>query len=292
VRTITKSDKKTLDENALKIRWNIVREIVGNGGGHIGGSLDLAEMLSVVYTDFIRIKPDEPDWDDRDYIIFSKGHSGPALYATLAWKGFFPSSRLDGLNKPDVFLPGHCDRKVPGVDATTGSLGQGLSIACGLALGAKIKKSDQIVFCVTGDGESDEGQIWEAAQAAAHFKLENLIAFLDWNKMQIDGSNEEVMSLGNPRDKYEAFGWNAVSVKGNDVVGIQSAVENAVLYPNGKPTMIVLDTVKGYGISSVSEMKNNHCIGFPEPLRSSAINELKEKGKELGTELDESWITW
>ena len=292
MREIVKSDRIKLDRNALRIRWNIIREISGNGGGHIGGSLDLAEMLSVVYTDFMKVRPNDPDWEDRDYMIFSKGHAGPALYAALSLAGFFEDSRLDGLNKPDVYLPGHCDRKVPGVDATTGSLGQGLSIACGVALGAKIKESGQLIFCVTGDGESDEGQIWEASLAAAHFKLDNLIVFLDWNKMQIDGSNDEVMTLGDPEGKYKAFGWNAVTVKGNDVLDIQKAVYEAVTRPNGKPNMIVLDTLKGEGISGVSEMKNNHCIGFSEVLRNNSIEELKNRAKELSIELDESWITW
>lgn len=290
VRRYNKSEKSILEGNALRIRWGIIREMVGNGGGHIGGSLDLADMLSVIYTDCIRVDINNPSWEDRDYMILSKGHAGPALYSALAFKGFFPENRLDSLNKPDVFLPGHADRRVPGVDATTGSLGQGLSIACGAALAAKIKRSEQVIFCIIGDGESDEGQIWEAAQAAAHYKLDNLIAFLDWNKMQIDGSNDEVMSLGDPQIKFAAFDWNAVKVKGNCVTEISDAVANALEKPNGKPTMIILDTLKGEGIIGVSSMKNNHCIGFPEPLRSESIAELQKKAKELGIELDESWI--
>ena len=164
------SDELTLKRNALSIRLNIVRAVSSNHGGHVGGSMDLAEAVSVIYTDFAKVDPQKPDWKDRDFVIFSKGHAGPVLYAALALKGFFPADRLDNLNNTNSLLPGHCDRtKVPGVDATTGSLGQGLSIACGVAEGAKLSSSQQKVFCITGDGESAEGQIWEAAQFAAHY---------------------------------------------------------------------------------------------------------------------------
>ena len=280
------SDRVKLEQVALKIRLGIIRAISSNHGGHIGGSLDLADMLAVVYSDFMRVRPEEPLWADRDFMIFSKGHAGPAIYATLAWRGFFPQERLDHLNNPDSLLPGHCDRKIPGVDATTGSLGQGLSIACGVAEGAKLAAKDQRVFCVTGDGESAEGQIWEAAQFAAHYSLDNLIAFLDWNKMQIDGTNDEVMCLGDPILKYQAFGWNACLVKGNDVMAIQSAVRQAVEEPNGKPSMIVLDTVKGEGARCIMEMTNNHCIGFSDELRGRVMEELREQGRMLGMEVE------
>ena len=281
------STKRELDIAAFEIRCGIVREIAANHGGHIGGSLDLSEMMAVVYSDFMRIDTKDPDKADRDFMIFSKGHAGPALYSTLAWKGFFPKERLDLLNKYSSELPGHCDRnKVPGVDATTGSLGQGLSIACGAALGAKIKESDQRVFCVIGDGESDEGQIWEAAQAAAHFRLDNLIVFLDWNKMQIDGSNDEVMTLGDPVLKFGAFGWDAVCVAGSDTSEIQDAVFRAVTQRDGKPFMIVLDTKKGYGLKCVSELPNNHCIGFPDQMIEEAEKELRARAAELEVDFE------
>ena len=278
------TDKKTLEKTALSIRRGIIKAISSNRGGHIGGSMDLADLLAVVYTDFMRLRPQEPHWQERDFMIFSKGHAGPALYAALAMKGFFPPERLEQLNKPSSLLPGHCDRKIPGVDATSGSLGQGLSIACGIALGCKLNKTDQRVFCVTGDGESAEGQIWEAAQFAAHYKLDNLIAFLDWNKKQIDGTNDEVLSLGDPVAKYRAFGWNACLVKGNDVSSIQKAVTAAVQSPNGKPTMIVLDTVKGEGAACIMQMKNNHCIGFPEELKQQVLEEFSQKAQQLEKE--------
>lgn len=282
------SARTQLEQTAWQIRLGIIRAISSNHGGHIGGSLDLAELMAVVYSDFMRVKTEEPRWADRDFMIVSKGHAGPALYATLALKGFFSSGRLENLNKTNNLLPGHCDRnKVPGVDATTGSLGQGLSLACGAALSAKITGRDQRVFCVTGDGESAEGQIWEAAQFAAHYKLDNLIAFLDWNKMQIDGTNDEVMALGDPVAKYQAFGWDACKVNGADVLEIQEAVLRAVETADGKPAMIVLDTVKGQGARCIMEMANNHCIGFPDSLREQVMAELREQGRVLGMEVED-----
>lgn len=186
-------------------------------------------------------------------------------------------------------LPGHCDRtKVPGVDATSGSLGQGLSIAAGLALAAKTSGTDQRVFCITGDGESAEGQIWEAAQFAAHYKLDNLVAFLDWNKMQIDGSNDEVMSLGDAKAKYEAFGWNACCIDGRSVRRIDKAVNDAVNCKNEKPTMIILDTIKGQGIDCVASMKNNHCIGFGQELYAQSKKELEKQAEQLGVDI--KWL--
>lgn len=281
------SSRQDLERIALQLRENMFMAFTANRGGHMGGSLDLAEMLAVVYTDFMRVDPEIPDLEGRDFMIFSKGHAGPALYAALAHRGFFPRERMKDLNHPNSRLPGHCDRtKVPGVDATTGSLGQGLSIACGVALGAKISGRDQRVFCVIGDGEAAEGQIWEAAQFAAHHKLDSLVVFLDWNKKQIDGTNDEVMALGDAAGKFRAFGWNATLVSGADVMAIQRAVHEAVASRNGKPSMIVLDTVKGAGLKCIEELKNNHCIGFPDELQGRARIELKESGSRLGVEVD------
>lgn len=279
------SSQKTLEQNALRIRKGIIQAICSNKGGHIGGSLDLADVLSVIYTDFIRIDPQTPKWDNRDFMIISKGHAGPALYSTLALKGVIDYSRLNNLNNPNSLLPGHCDRnKVPGVDATTGSLGQGLSIAVGAALGAKIKDSGQRVFCIIGDGESAEGQIWEAAQFAAHHKLNNLITFLDWNNMQIDGTVKEVMDIKDPVKKFEAFGWNSVLVEGDDVIAIQKAIINALNKNNDKPSMIVLKTIKGRGLKCIEQLPNNHCISFNDELKEKAMAELEQKAIELNME--------
>lgn len=280
------STELQLKQMAIKIRMGIVEAIAAKGGGHIGGSLDLAELLAVLYSDYMNIRPEEPNWEDRDYLICSKGHAGPALYTTLALKGFFPYERLYTLNQENTMLPGHCDRmKVPGIDATTGSLGQGLSIACGLALGSKVRRKNQHIFCITGDGESAEGQIWEAAQFAAHYKLDNLVNFLDWNGMQIDGSNDEVMGLGNPIDKYKAFGWNAFEINGSNVIDIDNALKRTIENPNGKPTMIALKTIKGAGIECVANIKNNHCIGFPQKLYEESIQILKKQAEDLGVKL-------
>lgn len=280
------STELELKRMALKIRIGIVKAIGAKGGGHIGGSLDLAELFSVLYVDFMRVRPEDPNWKGRDRLVCSKGHAGPALYATLALKGFFPFERLYTLNQDGSMLPGHCDRiKVPGVDATTGSLGQGLSIACGLALGIKLSGDDQKVYCITGDGESAEGQIWEAAQFAAHYELDNLIAFLDWNKKQIDGNVDDVMRLGDPVEKYRAFGWNSSLVNGADVMAISKVIRNAVENPNGKPSMIVLDTIKGAGVPCVANMDNNHCIGFPDYLLQNSLDSLKDQAAELGVEI-------
>ena len=234
----------------------------------------------------MRLYPENPRDERRDFMIFSKGHAGPAYYSSLAFRGVIPYDRLDNLNNPNSLLPGHCDRnKVPGVDASTGSLGQGLSIACGAALGAKIQNTDKRVFCVIGDGESAEGQIWEAAQFAAHYKLDNLITFLDWNNMQIDGTVEEVMNIGDPVKKFEAFGWNTTLVKGDDVVAIQAAVKNAIENRNGKPNMIILKTLKGRGAKCVEELPNNHCIAFTDEIREKVLTEFNQRAKELDMEV-------
>lgn len=289
------STREILEQNAFMIRMGIIQAISSNGGGHIGGALDLAEMLSVIYTDFLRYKPDNPKWSDRDYMIFSKGHSGPALYSALAFCGVLDYEYLNNLNKESQLLPGHCDRnRVEGVDATTGSLGQGLSIACGVALSSKVQEKDQRVYCVVGDGELAEGQIWEAAQFASHFELDNLILFLDNNNMQIDGSVDRVMKLRNPEDKFKAFGWNAVSVAGDDVIAIQRSVSKAINLKNGLPSFISLKTVKGHGLSFVEKLENNHCIGFGDALKNEALIEFEKMAKQLKMEkwFNEHKVYW
>lgn len=279
-----KHTEKELKKFALLIRRGIVEAIENKGGGHIGGSLDLAELLSVLYNEELRVRPEDPNWENRDYIVCSKGHAGPAIYVTLALKGFFPYERLYTLNRGGTTLPGHCDRmKVPGVDATTGSLGQGLSISCGLALASKISGRDQKTYCILGDGELAEGQNWEAAQFASHYKLGRLTAFLDWNKMQIDGSNDQVMKLGDAVAKFRSFGWDAVMVDGSDVLAIDHAIkrscENTEI-----PSMIVLDTVKGGNIACIANLPNNHCIGLPHKLAEQAMQELDKQEEKLDME--------
>lgn len=277
-----------MDQEAIQFAWHIrrsiIEEIACKGGGHIGGTLDLAELFAVLYGEVMNIRPEEPDWEGRDYLVCSKGHAGPVVYATLALKGFFPYERLRTLNRGGTLLPGHCDRKVPGVDATTGSLGQGMSIASGIALGRKIAGTDQKVFCIVGDGELDEGQNWEAAQFAAHHKLGNLTVFLDWNKMQIDGSNERVMGLGDVQARFRSYGWHTQMVGGRDIPGIRAAIAAAAQVKD-VPSFIVLDTKKGAGIPCIESMRDNHCIGMPKALAEQAVAELEAEAAKLGMEV-------
>lgn len=260
---------------AHEIRKQIVTSIFEKGGGHIGGSLSIADLIAVLYGKVLKYDPCNPDWEERDFLICSKGHAGPAIYSALALKKFFPMEWLHELNKEGSRLPGHCDRiKVPGIDATTGSLGQGLSIACGVAMGLKLQnKIEQFVYCITGDGETAEGQIWEAAAFAAHNKLDNLIVFLDWNKKQIDGTNDEVMSLGDIRLKYESFGWNSVVIPGNDVGWIIESIQ-MMKKDRTKPHMIILDTIKGAGVPNIEKIDNNHCIGISPEVYNVAMDYL------------------
>lgn len=268
-------NSKEIELFANDIRKSLVCAIGAKGGGHIGGSLSICDLVAVLYGGAIKYDSNNPTWEGRDFLVCSKGHSAPALYAALALKGFFPMDWLEELNKAGTHLPGHSDRKVPGIDATTGSLGQGLSIACGIAHGLKVQGRNQCVFCITGDGENDEGQIWEAAAYAANYRLDNLIMFLDWNKKQIDGRNKDVMQLGDLAMKYRAFGWNSCVINGQDIEAIHQSIQKAVSEHNGNPTMILLDTVKGAGISCIEKIENNHCIGMPDDLVKECLKELE-----------------
>ena len=234
---------------AAQIRLETLKTIGSLGFGHVGGSMSVVEALAVLYGDVMKVDPKNPRWAERDWCVMSKGHAGPAMYATLGLTGFYPLEQAYTLNKPHTHFPSHTDRlQTPGVDLTTGSLGQGMSTATGAALGNKLDGRDNHVFVFCGDGEADEGQVWEAAQFAAHYKLDHLICFVDFNKRQLDGTCEEVMSHGKGlAAKFDAFGWNVIDVAdGNDVEQIYDAVQAA--YANtGSPTCIVLNTVKGKG---------------------------------------------
>lgn len=278
---------KELQLFANDIRQAVVKAIQSKGGGHIGGSLSICDLLAVLYGDVMRYDPHNSAWKERDYLVCSKGHAGPAIYAALALKGFFPMEWMKDLNKGGTHLPGHCDRnKVPGIDATTGSLGQGLSIACGLAHSVKLARSGQYVYCITGDGESDEGQIWEAAMYAAHHELSSLILFLDWNKKQIDGTNDEVMCLYDLAEKYRAFGWHVQTIDGNDVDSIRGAIAVAKGKKTKQPSMVLMDTVKGAGVESIASLESNHCIGIPATLAEACYADLaKEREKILRGEV-------
>ncbi len=271
---LTSEELQNLSEFAKEIRRKTLYTIGNLGVGHIGGALSIADLLALLYGKVMRIDPANPHWEDRDLLVLSKGHAGPALYATLALKGFFPLEELSTLNQGGTNLPSHCDRtKTAGIDMTTGSLGQGLSAACGLAYAARVDGNSRYVYAVIGDGESQEGQNWEAALFASHYKLANLIAFTDYNKMQIDGLTEDIMSLGDIELKWTSFGWYTQRVDGHDLQAIEAAVEHAKSLSD-KPSMIILDTIKGKGASFCENKVTNHNMNFDLQIANQAIAEL------------------
>jgi transketolase len=265
-----------LEDKCKHIRRLIIDEIGKFGVGHVGGCLSIVEALVVLYYKVMNVNPNDPHMEGRDRFVLSKGHAGPALYAVLADKGYFDVSELDNLNRPGTNLPSHCDMlKTIGVDMTAGSLGQGISCAGGIAKASKIKKDNAYIYSLIGDGESQEGQVWEAALTAAHFKLNNLIAFTDNNRMQIDGDTREILGVEPIADKWKAFGWNIAVVDGHDVAEIYNAIVEAK-NSQTKPTMIVLNTVKGKGISFIEAMgAKNHSMPVTEEQRLKALEELK-----------------
>lgn len=253
-------------------------EIGTLGVGHAGGCMSMVEALVVLYYKQMNVDSTNPKMKGRDRFVLSKGHAGPALYAALADKGYFPLEMLKTLNQPGTKLPSHADMiRTPGVDMTAGSLGQGLSCAAGIATGAKLAKDGAYVYAIVGDGESAEGQIWEAALYAANRKLDNLICFTDYNKMQIDGPVNEITGLDPLTDKWKAFGWNVYDVDGHDVEAIDAAITDAKS-KTGKPTMIVLNTLKGKGVSFLEETwMNNHNVNISKEQHTLALEELKER---------------
>jgi transketolase len=265
-----------LENICRRIRGHIVSQIAAAGVGHIGGSLSIVETLVALYFNVMNIDPKNPQMEGRDRFILSKGHAGPALYAVLAERGYFDISMLETLNKPGTHLPSHCDMILtPGVDMTAGSLGQGFSCAVGQALGSRIRRDRARVYAMVGDGESQEGQIWEAAMFAAHKKLDNLIAFTDFNGMQISGMVEDVNNIEPLADKWRAFGFHVIEVRdGNDIRLVLRAIEQA--HGNtGKPTMIILHTVKGKGISFAEQAGYNcHSMTITKEQRDEALREL------------------
>jgi len=270
------AENDALARLSADIRIQTIRSLACAGFGHIGGSMSIADVLAVLYGGEMRIRPQEPDWPERDYLVLSKGHCGPALYAALALKGYFPMDWLDTVNQPGTCLPSHCDRlKTPGVDMTTGSLGQGLSAAAGIALGLRLQGIDSRVFCILGDGELQEGQVWEAATAAEHLKLGRLIAFVDENKRQLDGDVANV-SGGDPVEKFCAFGWNAVRVCGWDLSGISKEIQAASKRTNA-PSAIVLETVKGIGCDFAEREKMNHYMVISPEMANAAVAEIERR---------------
>ncbi|EMJ6204442.1 transketolase [Clostridioides difficile] len=263
----------TLRDHSNNIRKNIIKMVAEAKSGHPGGSLSIADMLTVLYFDKMNVCAENPKMADRDRFVLSKGHAAPALYATLAEKGFFPEEELITLRKFGSKLQGHPDmKKVAGIDMSTGSLGQGLSAANGMALAGKLDNKDYTVYTILGDGEIQEGQIWEAAMTASHYKLDNLIAFVDLNGLQIDGSNEEVMNVNPVDDKFKSFGWNVIVINGHSFEEIGNAVDEAKKV-TGKPTVIIAKTVKGKGVSF---MENNAEWHGTAPNAEQAEQALKD----------------
>lgn len=267
-------DHKGLNEITNVIRKDIVSMICKSKSGHPGGSLSAVEILTALYFDQMNIDPTNSKMEDRDRFVLSKGHAAPALYATLAQRGYFNREELNNLRKMGSMLQGHPDmKKVPGVEMSTGSLGQGFSVACGMAMAAKLDNAPWNVYALLGDGEVQEGIIWEAAMSAAHYKLDNMIAFLDYNGLQIDGEVESVMNINPIEDKFKTFGWNVITIDGHDFDQIFAALDMAKDTVD-KPTMIIAKTIKGKGVSFMENQASWHGSAPSEEQLEQALSEL------------------
>jgi transketolase len=267
---------------ANTIRQNIIKMLIPAKSGHPGGSLSSADILATLYFQVMRINPQEPNWPERDRFVLCKGHAAPVLYAALAEKGYFPKEELLGLRQTGRMLQGHPDMKrTPGVDMSTGSLGQGLSAANGMALAGKLDGKDYRVYALLGDGEMGEGQVWEAGMAAAHYKLDNLTAIIDYNGLQIDGRTDVVMSSTPLSAKWQAFGWHVIEVDGHDIEKLMAAFEEAKKV-QGKPTMLIARTIKGKGVSFMENQAGWHGTAPNAEQSEQALKELKEEAANLG----------
>ena len=261
--------KKDLQKFAVSIRKETMRAIGTLGVGHVGGALSICDVLAVLYGGEMNIDPADPHKEDRDWLVCSKGHAGPAVYATLALKGFFPMEWMETLNQPGTNLPSHCDRrKTPGIDMTTGSLGQGLSIAAGIAQAHLLNGKTNTVYCIMGDGESQEGQNWEAILYAAQQKLGNLILFVDDNKAQIDGYVSQINEMESYVDKFKSFHWDAVEINGHDYNAIHEAISHAKEVKD-KPSAIILHTVKGKGCTFAERTWCHHISVSKEDMEEA-----------------------
>lgn len=274
-------DSAELSEIANDMRQDIVRMISKAGSGHPGGSLSCIDILTALYFgDVMAYDPKNPNWDGRDYFILSKGHAAPALYATLAHAGYFPVEELDTLRQLGSRLQGHPDSNLlPGVEVGTGSLGQGLSIACGLACGLRLRDNDRTVFTVLGDGEAQEGQVWEAATFAVHEGIDNLVAILDANGLQIDGPTVDVCQSGDLGDKFAAFGWEVERIDGHDIDALAVALRRLQATRDGRPHLLVAETVKGKGVSFMENQVGWHGKAPNEDQAAAALAELQKEGR-------------
>jgi len=258
-----------------KLRRHVIAMIGTAGSGHPGGSLSAADIITALYFKILRHDPSNPHWEDRDRFILSKGHAAPILYATLAERGYFPVEELTTLRKLDSRLQGHADRTlVPGVEMSSGSLGQGLSFGVGAALAGRLDDREYRVYVLLGDGECDEGQVWEAAMAAAHFKLDKLTAIIDHNQLQLDGWTKDIMNLEPLAEKWRSFGWHTIEINGHDLGQTVDALEQAKLV-KGQPTAIIALTVKGKGVSFMENNPNFHGKAPTADEVAKALEELK-----------------
>lgn len=264
---------KSLEEKAGKIRRHIINMIYEAGSGHPGGSLSCVDILTALYFYTMHHDPLKPSWTERDRFVLSKGHAAPALYAVLAEAGYFPIEELQTLRKMGSMLQGHPDNGVPGVEVSSGSLGQGLSIACGIALAGKLDRKNYRIYTLLGDGECDEGQIWEAAILASHYKLDRLTAIIDRNGLQIDGPTEKIMCLEPLAGKWKAFGWHVIDIDGNKMAEIATALDEAKSI-SGKPTVIIAHTFKGKGVSFMEWINAFHGKALSKEEVKIALQEL------------------
>lgn len=265
-----------LEDKARHIRELILKALTEAGSGHTGGSLDLVDIFTVLYFDHLRHRLQEPEWDGCDKVVLSIGHTAPVIYATLAAAGYFPESEMMKLRKMGSPLQGHpsYEFRLPGIETCSGSLGQGLGVALGMAMAYKMDKKPNRVFCIMGDGEQQEGSVWEAAMAAAHHHAENLCVIIDRNHLQIDGATQKVMDIDPLKDKWVAFGWHALEIDGHDMGQIKMALELADK-EKGRPTVIIADTVMGKGVPSIENDYRWHGKVPNEEQLEQFLKELK-----------------
>jgi transketolase len=277
---MNKPDIRELKKKAIGIRKDILNMLTLAGSGHTGGSLSVVEILIALYYHEMRDDPKNPKWPGRDRFLLSKGHACPALYAVLAEKGYFKKEDLLGLRKLGSKLQGHPQIGLAGIEISSGSLGQGLSIANGMALAARLDKSDTRIYCLMGDGETNEGQVWEAAMTASHYKLDNLCAAIDYNKLQIDGFCCDVKDMGSYLDKWKGFGWHVIETDGHDIEKLMVAFDKAKTV-KGMPTVVIAHTIKGKGVSFVENRAEWHGIAPKKEECERAIRELDEELKRI-----------
>ncbi len=266
---------KNIEKKANVIRKDIIKMISNAQGGHTGGALSIADIMAVLYFYTLKVDPNNPEWEDRDRLVLSKGHASAAWYAALAERGYFPKEELLTFDHVNSRLQGHPDmNKTPGVDMSSGSLGQGISAALGMALAARYLKKTYRTFVILGDGETQEGQVWEAAMVAAHYKLDNLIAILDYNKLQLYGQTNTIMNIEPVIEKWQAFGWNTIEINGHRIIEIIQALEDAVEF-KGKPTMVIAHTIKGKGVSFMENKVEWHSMLPTKEKAGQALQEIE-----------------